>query len=140
MAAIADPLRFGFGIFPDPRALRLLWSSFIHQRLPPRHNNPLCSLHRVLSHLSFTRYTNDISPGDSLHHAVFIIALASELLVALVHAPSLLQFSTGDVSLAPHPLFLAKNVRHRLFPEQVPGSHEGNSPHTLCSVAALRAY
>lgn len=65
-------------------------------------------------HLSPTGYTNALSPGDSLHRAVFLIALASELRVsqiaALVRAPSLPQFSTGDlsVSLAPHPRLLTK--------------------------------
>ena len=65
-------------------------------------------------------------------------------LAALKHAIMFTRFSQDDtsVSLAPHPLFLAKNERegHRLGPVSFPMWKENGGHHTLCPVAALREY
>ena len=148
LAAIRDPLWFGFGVVVDPRSWKMLQSSFFLQRPRPVRSSSLWSLPKVLNLFESRRFLVDPSPLDCLKRALFLIALASghrvSQLAALVRGPAFLRFFPGDagVSLAPFPGFLAKNERdrHRLAPGFVRAWSGGGIPHALCPVAALRAY
>lgn len=148
VAALKDPLWYGFGVSLDTRWLDLLRRSFFLQRPPPRQPRLLWSLGKVLASLAPPHLAADPSPLWLFRRALFLLALASGLRASQIYAlsrlPAWTVFSAGDrqVSLAPVPSFLAKNERdgHCLLPIIVPAWWDGDSPHALCPVSALRRY
>ena len=148
ISAIADPLKFAFDIPTDSRSLDLMKSSFFLQRPPARKAPPSWSIQKVLDHLSSDQYTENASPDNLLKKALFLVALASGLRVsqlrALTRSENLTKFApdSSQVTLAPNPKFIAKNERlhHRMKPVMVPALIEGERPHSLCPVVALRKY
>ena len=148
MAAIKDPLWFGFGVVADARAWKMFQQAFFLQRPGHVRSPALWSLPKVLRLLESPCFTASPTPLDVFRKALFLVALASGLwlsqLAAMVRGPAFLRFGPGDayVSLAPYPRFLAKNERrrHRLSPVTVHAWSRGSRSHPLCPVAALRAY
>ena len=57
LAAIADPLKFAFGLSPSARSLELMKASFFLQRPPKRKTAPTWALKKVLDLLSSRPYT-----------------------------------------------------------------------------------
>ena len=118
LAALADPLKFGWGLVLDPRSVQLLKRGLFHQNPPPREKSLFWSLEKVLRSLSSTRYQDEPSSLDLLKLALFLVALASGFrasqLKALTRFPRYTSFTTDGsaVSLAPSPMSLAKNERH----------------------------
>ena len=148
LSTIYDPLQFGFQLFPDPRILELLKNSYFLQRPRKRKPDPQWSLQKVLTFLSSARYTTNPSSADLFHKSVFLTALATGFrisqLAAIVRTSAFLRFGLEDasVSLAPHPMFLAKNERigHTIGPKVIPAWKVEGEHHTLCPVGAIRQY
>ena len=137
IAALKDPLWYGFQVVLDPRVLDLLRRSFFLQRPPSKTSRPFWSLSKVLNSLSPPEFPSNPSKILLLHKAVFLLALATGLRASQLHAltrrPAWTIFASGDtqVSLAPLPSFLAKNEReqHRLQPIIIPAWSENGVPH-----------
>ena len=148
MVAIRDPIAYGFGVEINRRTWDLLRASFFIQRPPAPPSPPSWSLEKVLALLQTPRFAVDPSPSDLLLKALFLIAMATghrvSQLAALLRTNQFMRFGHNDssVTLAPKPLFLAKNERagHRVSPVVVPAWMVSNLHHPLCPVAALRAY
>ena len=148
MVAIRDPISYGFGVEVDRRTWDLLRASFFNQRPPTPPEPPSWSLDKVLSLLQTPRFTTEMSPADLLLKTIFLIAMATghrvSQLAALLRTDQFMRFGPNDssVTLAPKPLFLAKNERegHRMSPVLVPAWMTPSGHHPLCPVAALRTY
>ena len=148
MVAIRDPISYGFGVEIDRRTWDLLWASFFHQRPPAPPSPSTWSLDRLLDLLQTPRFMDSPAPSDILLKALFLTAMATghrvSQLAALLRTHQFMRFGHDDssVTLAPKPLFLAKNERpgHRMSPFLVPAWMTPNGPHPLCPVASLRAY
>ena len=147
-AALADPLRFGFGIEVRSRILDLMRRGFFIQRPPTRRHQVFWSLRKVLEYLRGPEFSIAPDPRKLLHKALFLVAMASGLrasqLHALVRHPSWLVFAADgrQMSLAPSPKFIAKNERegHTLSPIVIQAWMEQNTHHPLCPVGVLRQY
>ena len=148
LSAVADPLSFAFGIICNNRSIELLKASFFLQRPDKKKGSPSWSLDKVLNMLSQDKYVIEPTPINSLHRALFLIALASGMrvseLAALSRYPSLTVFGIENtmVTLATNPKFLAKNerVNHRMKPKRIPAWKIDGNHHPLCPVAALQQY
>ena len=148
MVAVRDPISYGFGVEIDKRTWDLLRSSFFHQRPPAPPSPPSWSLTKVLALLQTQRFASNASAADLLFKAIFLVAMATghrvSQMAALLRTPQFMRFGLNDssVTLAPKPLFLAKNERagHRMSPVVVPAWITPAGHHPLCPVAALRAY
>ena len=148
MVAIRDPVSYGLGVEVDRRTWDLLKMSFFNQRPPTTPSPPSWSLEKVLNLLQTPRFTEEISPSDLLLKTVFLVAMATghrvSQLAALLRTLQFMRFGPDDssVTLAPKPLFLAKNERegHRVAPILVPAWMTPSGHHPLCPVASLRAY
>ena len=148
LAAVKDPVKFGFDVVADSRQLELLRASFFLQRPPVLRPPPNWSLHKVLGFLQTQRFVVAPSSGDLLQLALFLVAMATghrvSQLSALCRGPEFARFGVGDssVTLAPKPKFLAKNERawHRVRPVSFSAWLVDGGHHALCPVAALRKY
>lgn len=106
-AVIANPLHFGFGISLDSCVPSLARRSFFHRQ--PRHEQPFCSLNKVLHLLQLDKYCVNPSLMDVLHKALFLLTLATGFrasqLRALTRHPNWTVLTTGNshVCLAPAP-------------------------------------
>ena len=148
MAAIKDPVKFGFGVVADTRQMELLRASFFIQRPPVLRPPPNWSLQKVLDLLQSRRFVVSPSGEDLLLRAVFLVAMATghrvSQLSALCRGPEFTAFGIGgsSVTLAPRPRFLAKNERewHRVRPVSFSAWLEDGKRHLLCPVAALQDY
>lgn len=148
LAALADPLKYGWGIVLDPRSVQLLKRGLFHQNPPPRRENPFWSLEKVLTLLSSSKYQDNPSDLDLMKRTVFLMALASGFrssqLRALTRFPRYTTFAADGsaVSIAASPKSLAKNERldHRLQPVVIPAWNQRHGPHPLCPVSALKEY
>ena len=132
----------------DERATTLLKRGLFHQHPPLRRECVPWSLQKVLDLLQSRPFTQPSTSLHSLKKSLFLTALASGLrasqLRALTRFPQWTSFADdlSSVSLAPSPHFLAKNERedHRLQPVVVPAWLVQGRHHSLCPVAALKAY
>ena len=148
LAAIKDPVKFGFDVVADSRQLELLRASFFIQRPSALRPPPNWSLQKVLDFLQSPRFVVAPSGGDLLLLALFLVAMATghrvSQLAALCRGPEFARFTVGDssVTLAPKPKFLAKNERawHRVRPVSFSAWLVDGGHHALCPVAALRKY
>ena len=148
LAAIKDPIKFGFGVVADSRQLELLRASFFLQRPPVLRPPPSWSLQKVLDFLLSPRFVVAPSGEDLLLRALFLVAMATghrvSQLAALWRGPEFTRFGVGGSSatLAPKPKFLAKNERegHRVLPVSFSAWLVDGEHHALCPVAALRSY
>ena len=147
-AALADPLRFGFGIEIRNRVLDLMRRGFFIQRPSTRRPRVFWSLRKVLGYLRGPDFSLAPAPRQLLRKALFLVAMASGLRASQLHAlirhPSWLVFSTDgrQMSLAPSPKFIAKNERegHSLAPIVIQAWMERDTHHPLCPVEVLRQY
>ena len=148
LAALADPLKFGWDITLEKRTLTLLKRGVFHQNPPPRRGSPFWSLSKVLSNLSPPTFPDRPPTDRQLDKALFLVALAtgfrSSQLRALTRFPQWTSFSADMslVSLALSPKVLGKNERldHRLQPILLPAWRENGLSHPLCPVASLHSY
>ncbi|KAK3885786.1 hypothetical protein Pcinc_010021 [Petrolisthes cinctipes] len=147
-SALKAPLFYGCNLTLDPRWSDWLHRSFFLQR-PPRHRpRQFWSLSKVLNSLALPQFPVSPSKDQLFRKALILKALASGMKASQLHAFSRHSawtvFATNDalVSLAPVPLFLAKNERegHSLLPFTIPAWFEEGLYHPLCPVAALRSY
>ncbi|KAK3874273.1 hypothetical protein Pcinc_020774 [Petrolisthes cinctipes] len=147
-SALKAPLFYDCNLTLDPRWSDWLHRSFFLQR-PPRHRpRQFWSLSKVLNSLAPPQFPVSPSKDQLFRKALILKALASGMKASQLHAFSRHSawtvFATNDalVSLAPVPLFLAKNERegHSLLPFTIPAWFEEGLYHPLCPVAALRSY
>ena len=96
MAAIKDPVRFGFGVVADARQMELLRASFFIQRPPVLRPPPSWSLQKVLDLLQSPRFVVVPSGEDLLLRAVFLVPMATghrvSQLAALWRGPEFTRF------------------------------------------------
>ena len=148
LAALSDPLWYGYGIRMDPRAVTLLKRGLFHQRPPLREKRATWSLQKILDLLQSQTFGYASTPLHTLQKALFLTALATGFrayqLRTLTRFPQWTSFAEdlSNVSLAPSPRFLAKNERenHHLQPVVVPAWVEQGVHHSLCLVTALKTY
>ena len=148
LAALADPLKYGWGLVLDRRSVTLLKRGLFHQNPPPRRPGPFWSLEKVLRFLQGDQFGSDAAGPRLLQKALFLVALATGFrasqLRALTRFPQWTTFSRDGsaVSLSLSPKVLGKNERqdHRLQPVVVPAWSAGDAAHPLCPVSALRCY
>ncbi|KAK3889778.1 hypothetical protein Pcinc_006339 [Petrolisthes cinctipes] len=132
----------------NTRWLDWLHRSFFLQRPPCCQPRQFWSLSKVLDSLAPPPFPVLQSKDQLFRKALFLTAFASGMRASQLHAltrhTAWTVFATNDalVSLAPVPLFLAKNERedHSLLPFTIPAWFEEGVHHPLCPVAALRSY
>ena len=148
LAALSDPLVYGYGIRIDPRTVTFLKRGLFHQRPLPRQERPLCSLKKFLDHFQSALFMHQPSLTRLLHKALFLTDLGSGLrstqLKELTRFPQWMSFAENDsrVFLAPTPKFLAKNELqdHCLQQMMVPSWRPQGFLHPMCPIAALKRY
>ena len=103
MAALRDPMHYGFDVVLDRRTWDLLRASFFRQRPPSAPTQPSWSLEKVLSLLQSPRFTLDPSPSDCFLKTLFLVALATghrvSQLAALLRAERFLVFGRYNSSV-----------------------------------------
>ncbi|KAG0721144.1 hypothetical protein GWK47_006512 [Chionoecetes opilio] len=141
LAALADPLKYGWGLVLDRRSVTLLKRGLFLQNPPPHRPGPFWSLEKVLRFLQGDQFGSDAAGPRLLQKALFLVALATGFrasqLRALTRFPQWTTFSRDGsaVSLSLSPKVLGKNERqdHRLQPVVVPAWSAGDAGTHPCA-------